>query len=474
MADATSATAAAAVGGTRGASRLGLFLRSSVFDYLLVLAVSTGLVFTVSYGFYSAPDLRGNVALEAGVCAVLLAILYAGSWSKRAVAFSAIGYVVAAVAVIGAFAALSPGSPPMFADGQVNDVEENYAVFAMVLVIVPVVVYLLSRRPVGVVVLFLLGALACGTIQFLYRDWMAEQPGALAALLVYIGMGALFVTQGYRQGVLASHHAKKTSFFGAFAFGVVASALCALVAAGLFFGIVAGLGLETANIKPFQDYYQRPVIEYEGVYDLQSVDNPDETTDDLNENMEDSNENAEDSGEDDSEGGGFSAVSVIVNTFNPDNWNSVFEAVSFNVPLSLRFLIVFVPVAIVALVVGLRLYVRKRRLRKISSWPAAERVVYLYDFFMKRFKRLKVDRAASLTPLEFALSASGELAPFARNASNTDFLTVTLLYQRAAFGLRPVEDDEYQLVEDYYNAFFKTAHRQTGHLKWAFWRFWRI
>ena len=51
--------------------RMRLFLRSSAFDFLLVLVLSCALVFTVSYGFESAPDLRGNLALEAGVCAML-------------------------------------------------------------------------------------------------------------------------------------------------------------------------------------------------------------------------------------------------------------------------------------------------------------------------------------------------------------------------------------------------------------------
>ena len=41
-------------------SRLRLFLRAAVGDFTLVLVASVGLVLTVSFGFESAPVLRGN------------------------------------------------------------------------------------------------------------------------------------------------------------------------------------------------------------------------------------------------------------------------------------------------------------------------------------------------------------------------------------------------------------------------------
>ena len=300
-----------------------------MFDYLLVLVVSVALVFTVSYGFNSAPDLRGNVPFIAGVCAVLLLPLYAGGWSKRAVPIAAGVYVVLAVAAVAVISSMSPEAVDLFADGQVNDVENNFAVFGIVCVVVPPIVYLLSRRTWGVAVLFFLGVLACGAIQFLYRDWISSQPGTTAALVAYVGMGALFMVQGYRDGVMKSRIVKRTSFIGAFAFGVVGALACLGVGVAVFFGVVSGLGLSTVDAKPFEDYYSRPVVEYDGTFEQQQVYDPNLGTSNLSDEVDTTNddESGSDSSEETESGGGFTVVGAIMDTLNIDDWNEAFESV---------------------------------------------------------------------------------------------------------------------------------------------------
>ena len=471
--NATARHASAPAGASR---RLLLFLRAHLFDYLLVLVASTGLVFTVSYGFNSAPDLRGNVALIAVACAVLLVPLYAGGWSKRAVPIAADAYVVVAVAVVAFVAAMSPEAVDLFADGQVNDVESNYAVFGIVMAVVPPVVYLLSRRTWGVAVLFFLGVLSCGVIQFLYRDWIDSQPGTIAAIVVYVAIGALFMVQGYRDGVLKSRVVKKTSFLGAFVFGVVGSLVCFAVGALVFFGVISGLGLTTVDAKPFNDYFTRPVVEYTGTYQQQQVYDPNLGTSNLSDEVDETNddESGADSSEDSESGGGFTFVSAIADTLDIDNWNETFEAISINIPVSLKVLLWVLPVLLIALVVFLRYRRRKSRLNKIEQHANPERVALLYNFFMRGFKRMKVEHPPTATPIEFALSSASELAGFMRNDSQADLLGITLIYQRAVYGAGNVSDEDYAYVRDYYNAFFKNAHRRMGHVKWALRGFWCI
>ena len=464
--------------GARKPSRLNLFLRASVFDYVLVLVVSAALVFTVSYGFYSAPELRENVALIAIVCAVLLVPLYAGAWSKRAIVVAAIVYIVLAAAAVMAISAMSPESVDLFVDGQINDVENNYAVFALVCVVVPPIVYLLSRRTWGVAALMFATVLACGSVQFLYRDWISTQPGTIAAIIAYAGVGALFMVQGYRQGVMRSHIVKRTSFFGAFAFGVVGSLVCVGIGALAFAGIISGLNLSTVDAKPFEDYFIRPVEEYDGTFEQQQVYDPDLGTSNLTEVTEETKD--QQSGAETEEelhggmGGGFVFVSAIVDTLNLDEWNEALDAIRFDMPLNLRVLLTLVPILIIALIVYLRYYQRKRRLKKIEKYPLPERVALLYNFFMRGFKRLKVDKPATATPLEFALSSAGELAGFTRNASQSDLLGITLIYQRAVYGAGNVTEEDYEYVRDYYLSFFKNAHARMGHPRWALNGFWRI
>ncbi|HAM15489.1 MAG TPA: hypothetical protein DCP91_06455 [Eggerthellaceae bacterium] len=456
--------------------RLALFLRAAVFDYVLVLVVCTALAFTVSYGFNSAPDLRGNVGLIAGVCAVLLAALYASGWSKRALPVSAVLYVLLAAGAVAAISSLSPEATDLFVDGQVNDVENNYAVFGLVVVVIPPIVYLLSRRTWGVALLFFAGVLACGTIQFLYRDWISSQPGTIAALVAYVGMGALFMMQGYRQGVLKSHVVKRTSFASAFAFGVAGSLLCAGVGVLAFFAVISGLGLTTVDAKPFEDYFSRPVIEYDGTFNQQPVYDPNVGTSRLSDEVDTTSDDeyGAESEQQSPSVGGFSFVATIMDTLDVEDWQEQFEAIRFDVPVPLRILLALLPLAVIAAIVFVRYRMRERRLRKIEQHPYAERVALLYNFFMRGFERMKVEKPATATPLEFAMSSAGELAGFMRNDSQADLLGITLIYQRAVYGAGNVSAEDYRYVRDYYQAFFKNAHARMGHPRWILRGFWRI
>lgn len=109
------------------------------------------------------------------------------------------GYVVASAIVIGALAAAMPAGMAVFSGGVIDDSADSYVVFGLVLVAVPAVVYLLSRRPAGMAVLVLAATIALGTIQFLYRGWVSSQPGTAVALFVYGALAALFVNRAYRR-----------------------------------------------------------------------------------------------------------------------------------------------------------------------------------------------------------------------------------------------------------------------------------
>ena len=87
---------------------------------------------------------------------------------------------------------------------------------------------------------------------------------------------------------------------------------------------------------------------------------------------------------------------------------------------------------------------------KIEELPLPERVALLYNFFMRGFERLKVEKPLTATPIEFALSSATELAGFMRNDSQADLLGITLIYQRAVYGAGNVSEEGYNYVRDYY------------------------
>jgi|GEM_PF-5200203 len=464
----------------KAGERLSMFLRSAIPDFLLVLLVSTALVYTVSYGFNSAADIRGNILLEGGIGAALLVALFAGSWSKRALLPSAIATVVLTVGIIMAFAAMMPAETSLFVDGQVNDVPENYLIFAFIAVIVPIVVYLLSRRSVGLVVLLALGIVSCGTVQFLYRDWMTSQPGLIASVLVLFGIGVMFVFQCYRQSIYSAKRAKRTAFGGAFAFALVVAGVCVAAGIALFFGVIGPLGITTPSIKPFQDYFSRPVVEFNATYDDQQVDNPDITANQTNDEMDDSNQDAPggDTSDATDESGNqasnpLTGVAQAMSAFSPDNWNQQFNAISYNIPDYMRWLLPALVAVLIVAAILLRRYLRTYRLKRMRNRSYSYRVCCLYGFLMKRFKYLKIVKQPSMTPLEYALSARTAMTGFARNTGKVDFVRVTTIYQRACYGGIPLTEEEYQQVERYYRAFFDNARQRVGKLKWL-WKFWRV
>lgn len=463
--------------GIERSTRVRLFLESSVLDFALVLTVSAALTFTVSYGFESAAGYRGNAALVVALTAPLLLALFAGTWSKKALAPSIAATAIVAVGIVAAAVAVSPD--PLFAGGSVNDVDGSYGVFALVAVTVPVLVFLLSRRPTGLVFLLLVDVIACGTVQFLYRDWMTAQPGLAAALVALFGIAMLFVYQCYKQSVYSAKRVKRTAFLGAFAFAGLAGAVSVLAAVAVFYGVVSAAGLETPEIKPFEHYVARPIDEKAGAYGYQDV-YDDGTTDETNDEERETSEDA-DGGSQSGSPLGNSLMetpigAAIMQTMGYDiqDPDQDYEAISY---LIVEVVGAILAVLLALLVLAAILLQRRRRvwrLKRIAKRTPEYRVWYLYTFLMGRFGRLKIRKPEHLTPLEFALSFQQPMAPFTRDTGGVDFVEITGLYVDVCYGGCKVDPADCERVEAYYRAFFKNARQHVGWPKWLLWKFWRI
>ena len=464
----------------KGRSRAKMFFSSAVPDYILVLIVSTALVFTVSYGFESAPDLRANVWVCAGLCVPMLVILFAGSWSKRALVPSAIAAVVYAIVVLAAFAAQIPEGVDLIADGQVNDVAENPVVFGVVALVVPVAVYLLSRRRLGAVVLLAGCALACGFIQFLYRDWSTAQPGTLAALIAIATCTMLFVFQGYRSAVYGVKRVTKTAFGGAAGFACVIAVACFFIAGVAYYAIVEPLGLSTYELKPIEQLYQKPTEEFTSLYEMQEVDNPDVLTSQTNDQTRDTQDDAEggdegETSEDQQDWSGNPITALIRNTlsFDPDDWNQTFQAIGYQTIMLWVLATVLALALIVLLIMAWQRWRRNRRLVKLRGQSQAYGIWYLYTFLTQRLERLGFVKPDTFTPLEFAMASRGAMAPFTRNTGGVDYLQLTLIYQRACYAPETLTDGDEADIVRYYRAFFDNARRFVGTRRWL-WKFWWI
>ena len=457
----------------KGASAV-LFLKGAVPDFILTLVVAVALVSAASYGFESAPALTSNYPLIAGYSALLMLPMEFGAYSKRTLAPGIVLTVLFAVVVIGLGVAQTPADVPLFADGWVNDVAQNYVIFYCVLVIVVIVVFLLSRSKAGLVVLLLASILCCSFVQFLFREWSSQANGLGTSVAALLGVCALFVYQGYKAGIMGAQRAKKTRFIGAALFSVVVALLCVGAGAGLYYGIVRPVSPSTLQIKPFQEIYAQPTIEYMGVSGYTFIES-DKDTNNQNDIQQNTNQNKEQKdNQNGTVGEAYAAITKALDSLDPENWEASFDPVAFQKAAFTALWTVLGCAAVMALLVTLRRRYRKTRLQKIASMGKAQQIARLYEYFLKRLKILKVERAVSLTPLEFALGSRRVLQNFDDTEHDVDFVRVTDIYQRACFGAEPVSEDEYDEVIGYYWAFFKNAYAYSGKFRWVFFRFWRV
>lgn len=459
--------------------QMGEFLRANLLDMVLVLVLSLSLVYAVLSGFDATLPMRTNFGLEALVSCVLLVILYAGAWSHKVRAISIVCAIAYFVAVLVVSLVMTSSEAAPFADGRtINDVEGNYAIFAITVLVITLLTYLLSRSSTLVVILALISVFTCCVVQYLFRDWAANEGGVIDFVIVLVISVSLIVYRRYRISSDAAEHKANTAYAQTFAFGVVISGVVVAISAVLFALVIAPLNLQTPVIKPFEVRIIPPIEDYTGTYDEYLVENPEEFTSLLNEREDETNQNTKGGSVPDNEETQTDAAPIIqflksMTIFSEDDWTEVFDPTTINrIRLGLTVALLLL-VAIIAAAIALRIHWREVRLKKLSDKPYSMRVISLYDFLLSRLDRLKLGKPATSTPLEFAFDSRRKLAVFTRNTNKVDLVEITLIYQRATYGKEDVSKEEYERVVRYYREFFKNAHRFVGTPKWMY-LFWRI
>lgn len=459
-------------------SRAGLFLRSVVPDFLLCAAVALGVGYAVLSGFDATLALRDEPALQVGVVCAMLAVLFAGSWSKGARAASLAAAAALFAGGIAVALSLMPEGTAVMLDGSLNDAEGNYPVFVAVELLVAVLAYALSRRPAGALLSAVLAVSACAVVQYLYRDWLSAEGGMAAFLVVLCASIAQAAYQRYRASARESDRLASPAFASAALFGLVVAALCAGIAGAAYVGVVEPLGLGTPVLKPFEHRIVHPVVEYTGVYDQYLVEDPSRFSSLLGDKADETAQNSEDGSvpQEDSESAADNPLVQFVQSltvFSDDDWTESFDAVTTERMRWGALAAVLAFVALCALLVVARVRRRTALLRRIERKEPAEQAICLYEFLLSRFARLKLEKPAQLTPLEYAYDFRRRMVPFTRGTGKVDFVRVTLVYQRAAYGSGEVSEEDLDALKRYYRSFFGNARRFVGTPAWL-WKFWRI
>lgn len=455
-----------------------LFLRAVIPDFVFCAAIACGVGYAVLSGFDATLTMRGELGLQLALIGGMLAILFAGSWSKRARGISIAAAVAFFVAAFAIAASSTPDGVSLTADGALNDVEGNYTVFAAVELVVAVLTYALSRRPSSALLLAVTSVFVCAVTQYLFRDWLSSEGGIIAFLVVLVTSFALVIYQRYRASAASSDQLVTPSFTTAAVSGLAVAALCIGGGCLAYIGIIAPLNLETPVYKPFEYRIIHPIVEYTGVYDQLLTEDPDKFSSLLSDKAEETTQNTEGgaSPQENAEEPADNPLTSFVQSltvFSDDSWTEAFSTVTID-QLALSALIALLVVALLcATIVAARIRWRSIRLRRIEEKTPAKQVICLYDFLLSRFARLGLGKPAQSTPLEYAYDFRRKMVPFTRGTGKVDLVRITLIYQRAAYGSGDIAPEELDDIKRYYRAFFGNAHRYVGTIRWL-WKFWRI
>ena len=443
-----------------------LYLKSAIWDFVLVLTASSGLCYTLLNCFYTAPDLQYG-PIPAVICAVVTLALFAVSSSRKSLCIGVPILVVATIGVWIGAASMTPGG------AYLDDTESNYLIFAMCTTLTASGCYVLSRRVGSAALLFIAGSFLTALVQFLYQRF-----DALWAIVFVASSLALIVFKNYQLALRASTSVRKIAFAPGFAVALATTAVAVGLGCGIWFGVIAPLDPPAAQIKLITEHRALETIRVKGVADLYQIPNLDMTSDQTNDDERTTDDikespngrHVEATGNEDAENDPEDADKVAGSAFsgiNLDMTDDMFDFLNYEqVHIALAIAALLVVAAIVAYFVGRRVR-RNRRLERVKQLPPSEQVRILYPFIVSKFERLGWGVVPGQTLSDYALANAATVEQFDA-AAGVSFAELTQDYQASAYGGHELGVEASERLSSYYNAFWKACRRKLGSFRYFF------
>lgn len=433
------------------------YLKDSIWDFLLVALASVALSYTLLDSFYIDPALQYS-PLAAVTSVVLVAVLFVIAFNRKSTKLGIIAYIVLCIVLLGVGVATSGDSPLV-------DSESSHVYLALVLVLTPTLVFLLSRKRGLTAVLFIAGVAICAWIQFFYERYEL----AWDLLFVFSSL-ALIIYKNFQLSARTATSVRSVSFPAGFGVAAGSVLACGAVAALVWFAIIAPLNPGALQIKLITEYKALETVQVQGTsktYEVPNMDmtsnrtNDDErTTDDMQISDDGrptpanfkSNAQSNDDNKDSS--GSFLGIDTdsLQKTF--DFQNNTRQAVTA------LLLLLLIPIAIIAYFVGRRLW-RRRRLNKIQQSAPSEQVEQLYRFLIGRLGKVGIAVPTGATASEFARNNESALEAYNREAG-VSFTDLTDSFVRVSYGKGDASEEEAQGFASFYKCFWKAARKQLG------------
>ncbi|MCD8110725.1 MAG: DUF4129 domain-containing protein [Clostridiales bacterium] len=431
------------------------YLKERVWEILLCAVASAAIVVVFCQGFYVPDETADNFWLALVISAVIIFFVFLTGYNRIGLIIFPIA--VAAAAAVG-FLYLN------VSDVDIVDVEgsdTSIYIYVFAVVIVPLVVYLVTRGRVGVWVLMIVGSTFIGAMDYLHyevRVWW---------LICFICCcPILYVLKLYRARSL-SGSAFSPQFGKLFRTGLVVALISLVLAGGVYAGVIRTISPPTSDMEFISRIIRWNVLEQVGVTDQYTVLNNELTaatdwntllTNEKNEEEDTEAQEQEEQTEEEEEALGD-------NSGNGSGEETEYSAVSFQERIFnyIILLIVLICIAVAAIPLT-KNYLWKRKLKEAASLPPRDRAILLCRYYMKRFGRLGFGRAQFQTELEYADHSHAALDNFTEGTLSLPAMME--LYVRARYGHIPPTEEEDAALLGFYPAFKKNFRKKKGVFVW--------
>lgn len=419
------------------------YVKLHAWDYFLTVLIAAGMHLNVFSAFMIRESYMHNYVLVAAVTAVVTAVMFVVGYDRRNAVVGAAGIGAALVGWI----IFLRAKDLIDLSGESD---ETVPAFWTIILFGTAVIYLLTRSRKVLYAAAPVGLLFCAAFRFL--EYPVSVPGLI---LLIAGLLLEILNLVYQDALLNASYGNYN--MGHFILQSVAIVLVVgLLSSGVFFGIVKPLDPPTRDLKLITRLMSFDILELLGVASTQELQQPD--PDDQNDDQGEEEEEEEKKEDQEEEQNRESEEDIAASTISYDEHKTPPYWIA-----ALVLLILAAPFAV-------KYWLRARRRRRLNGLDASNQAAFIYDFFLKRFRKLGFGKADSVTIQEYAEQQEGFLQNFTAE-DGTTFEEISELYNFHLYSKVPVTLEEAEKFLAIYDSFYKNARAFAGRWRYLL-KFW--
>ena len=425
------------------------YIRLHAWDFILTICIAIGMHLNTFSAFMIRESYMTNYVLVAIVTTLVMAAMYVIGYNKRTSLIGGAG--IGIVLIIWIIILRARGYlDNLSAEGA----DETIPAFWTIVLFGTALIYVLTRSRKVLFFAAPIGLLFCGAFKFL------EYPVSVLGLLLLVAAVILeLLYLVYKDSLLtASYGNYNIRHFLMQSIAVLLVVM--MLSTGVFYGIVKPIDPPTRDLKLITKLMSFDILELLGVSSTQELREPDNDDNEDNDDQKEQEKEEEEKEEEDKqdEQNRESEEDVSANTISYDK----------------RDYTVFWVTALILLLLALPFIVkytlRARRRRRLNGLDPNNQAAFVYDFFLKRFKKLGFGKPESATILEYAEQQEEFLWNF-RTKDGLTFEELSELYNLHLYGGKEISSEEANHFVSMYDQFYKNAKAFLGTWKYIrkFW-----